>query len=127
MPKLVVHGATLQCTQGLSPATLSITGVETHDDDSGVATILHNVPTSNIGAFGMCKSLTNPQVASASSAAQGVLTPQPCVPVVVAPWSAGASVVSVAGEPALTSDSTCACSWAGTISVADPASAIDVD
>jgi hypothetical protein len=73
----------------------------------------------------MCQSLANPQVAAATSAAMGTLTPQPCVPVIPAPWSPGASVVTLNGVPALTSDSKCQCTWAGTIEVVDPATTVD--
>ena len=123
MPRLVIDGATIRCTQGTTPATLTVLplcgacGVE-----RPTATVMDFAPMVNVAAMGMCLSPSNPQVAAATAAAMGVLTPQPCVPVTVAPWSPGASGVTVAGLAALTDDSTCSCAWAGTVSVVDAGS-----
>jgi hypothetical protein len=64
----------------------------------------------------MCISLANPQVASATSAAAGTLTPQPCIPV-LNPWTPGSARVAVAGPAALDDASTCSCQWGGVITV----------
>jgi len=69
----------------------------------------------NIPPFGLCRSLANPVVASATAAAQGVLTPMPCVPATPAPWVAGAVTVIDAGAPALDDISCLNCIWAGLI------------
>ncbi len=81
----------------------------------------------NVLPFGLCRSPSNPQVAAATAAASGVLTPQPCFPSVAAPWSPGASVVTVDDVPALTSNSTCTCQWAGVVEVAQPGTQIEGD
>ena len=82
MPKLVVHGAVLQCTMGMAPGSLSILPTNaTQGDQQNAATVMDFQPTVNIAAFGMCQSPSNPQVAAATAAAMGVLTPQPCIPV----------------------------------------------
>ncbi len=121
MPELVADGASLECTMGTSPGTLSIaTTCKTNCDNVAAATVQDSVPSMNIGAFGMCNSMSNPQVASATAAAQGVLTPQPCLPVVSAPWSPGSSSVMIANQAALTPDSTCNCQWGGVIKISDP-------
>ena len=127
MPKLVVHGAQLKCNHGTAAASLAVPKSIATGDDNKAATILDHRPTVNVPPFGMCQTLANPQVASATSAAQGVLTPVPCLPVVSAPWTPGASVVTVDDVPALTSGCTCACSWSGVIEVVDPGSPVDVD
>ena len=127
VPKLVVHGAKLKCSEGVSPGTLSVTGSGPKDNDHPTATVEDYKPMSNIGAFGMCRSTSNPQVSAATSAAQGVLTPQPCTPVVTSAWSPGASVITIDEHKALSSDSTCSCSWNGTIEITDPASEIDIE
>jgi hypothetical protein len=84
------------------------------------ANIMDYVPMVNIPPFGMCMSLANPAVASATSAALGVLTPMPCVPVIVAPWTPGSPTVLIAYMPALNNTSTCMCTWAGVIIITNP-------
>jgi hypothetical protein len=74
----------------------------------------------NIPTFGMCQSLSNPTVSAATSAAMGVLTPMPCLPVISAPWSPGSSQVKVGGISALTDNSKCMCSYGGNISITSP-------
>ena len=128
MPKLVAQGAKLKCSQGTSPSTLTVIPViQASADEKTAATVMDFKPMANVAPFGMCLTQANPQVAAATAAAQGVLTPQPCIPVVAAPWSPGASVVKVGEVAALTGDSTCKCQWTGTIEITDPASAVEVD
>lgn len=74
----------------------------------------------NIASFGMCFSIANPEVASATAAALGVLTPMPCTPMTVSPWTPGATSVTFGQIPALDSASTCMCTWGGCITVVDP-------
>ncbi len=118
MVKLVVDGAQLKCSQGASPASLKVlpTGPAT-GEDKPVATVMDHAPMVNIAPFGMCRSQANPQVAAATAAAQGVLTPMPCVPVIAGPWSSGSSLVTIGEFKALTDDSTCQCNWNGKIEV----------
>jgi hypothetical protein len=128
MPKLVVNGAKLKCSEGMAPSTLTI--LPTVPADAGempAATVLDNKPMVNIAPFGMCKTQANPQVASATSAANGVLTPQPCIPVIPAPWSSGAAKTTLQAQKALTDDSTCTCQWTGRIEITDAGSAIEVE
>jgi hypothetical protein len=121
MPKLVVDGAKLKCGEGLSPGSLTVLPTRSTDGaEKPIATIDDYIPMVNIGAFGMCKTQSNPQVAAATSAAQGVLTPMPCIPVVTAAWSSGSDDVAVSNTKALTEDSTCSCQWSGTIEITDP-------
>ncbi|AKT38842.1 DUF4280 domain-containing protein [Chondromyces crocatus] len=128
MPCLVVHGARLRCSQGTSQATLTVLpSSEARGDEQPAATVMDHKPLLNVATFGMCQTQANPQVASATAAAQGVLTPMPCVPLVTAPWSPGASFVKVGQHAALTADSTCTCQWTGTVEVVDPGSVIEVE
>lgn len=121
MPKLVVNGAKLKCSEGLSPGSLTVLPVNMTDaDDQPAATVMDFHPMANVAPFGMCKTQANPQVAAATAAAMGTLTPQPCVPVIPGPWSPGSSVVTIQGHKALTHDSTCNCAWSGSIEVTDP-------
>lgn len=128
MPKIVVNGAMLKCSEGLAPGSLTVlpTGGSTADDKP-TATIQDNVPMVNIAPFGMCKTQANPQVAAATAAAMGALTPQPCVPVIPAPWSPGSSIVTLNGVPALTDSSKCQCMWTGSIEVTDPGTSVETE
>lgn len=118
MGQLVVTGASIRCTFGLAPGTLVITPENRVNATSKpAATIMDHVPMKNITPFGMCQAPTNPQVAAATAAAGGVLTPQPCIPVVTAPWVPGSPTVLIGKKPALNNTSQCLCTWAGVITV----------
>lgn len=128
MPKLVVHGASIACSCGTSPSSLTVLPTEqSNGNDQPAATVMDFAPQVNVMPFGMCTTQANPQVASATAAAQGVLTPMPCVPLTTAPWSPGATVVTINGKAALTSDSTASCAWSGSISVKSPGSEIEIE
>ncbi len=121
MGQLVCSGATLACTFGVAPSTLTVLPVRRVDAGGApAATIADNLPMVNVAPFGMCITPTNPQVAAATAAALGVLTPQPCIPVIPAPWTPGAPTVLIGGQPALNPESTCMCAWAGVISITQP-------
>jgi Domain of unknown function (DUF4280) len=114
MGSLVVTGASLQCTMGTTPATF--TASATQESATSPVGVITDVGPSSIASFGLCQSPANPQVASATAAANGVLTPQPCMPV-LSPWTPGSSRVTIQGTPGLDDSSQCMCSWAGTVSV----------
>ncbi|MCX6624319.1 MAG: DUF4280 domain-containing protein [Acidobacteria bacterium] len=84
------------------------------------ANIMDNVPMVNIMPFGMCITPSNPAVAAATSAALGVLTPVPCMPVTTAPWVAGTPTVMLGNAPALDNVSTLMCTWGGVITFTTP-------
>ena len=118
MGQLVVNGAMLQCTFGAAPSTMVVTPENrTNGSKVPAATIMDNIPMKNIMPFAMCMSLANPQVAAATSAALGVLTPQPCIPVVAAPWAPGSPTVMISKKPALNNSCKLMCNWAGVISI----------
>jgi hypothetical protein len=115
---LVVNGAMLQCTFGAAPSALTVLPVTNLMAASQpVATIMDSKPMTNIKPFGLCATPSNPQVAAATAAALGVLTPQPCIPATASPWTPGSPTVMVSGQPALTNISKCMCTWGGVISV----------
>ena len=60
-----------------------------------------NRPMVNIMPFGERMNLANPAVAGATSAAMGVLTPRPYIPVTTAPWTLGAPTLLIVNMPAL--------------------------
>ena len=120
MSKLVVAGAKLACTMGASPCSLTVLPLRsTQGDSNEAATIQDYQPVVNISGFGMCQSPSNPAVAAATAAAMGVLTPQPCVPVIPSAWSPGSPGVTIKYQASLTDDSMCSCNWAGNISISD--------
>lgn len=123
----VASGAQLQCTFGLAPGTLNVlpTG-RVNADGMPMANIMDHKPNVNIAPFGMCNSMANPQVASATSAAQGVLTPMPCIPNTTSPWTPGSMKVKIKNQSALTASDKCMCTWGGSISVVNPGSALTV-
>ena len=72
---------------------------------------------SNIQTFGVCSSMANPQVAAATAAAFGALTPMPCVPNIPAPWAPGKENVLVESFPALLCTDSAQCIWGGKITI----------
>jgi hypothetical protein len=117
MGQQAVMSGAIQCTFGAAPSVLTITP-DNKVTVGGLpaATIMDNIPNKNIMPFGMCSSTTNPQVISATAAAQGVLTPMPCLPVTTAPWAPGSPTVTIAGKPALNNSCKLMCQWGGVIS-----------
>jgi hypothetical protein len=117
----VVSGAMIRCSFGVAPSVLTVLPAgRVLAGNMPAANIMDSKPNVNIAPFGMCLSLANPQVAAATSAAMGVLTPQPCIPMTVAPWSPGSATVMVGGMPALNNTSICMCTWGGAITIVSP-------
>ncbi|MBS0558687.1 MAG: DUF4280 domain-containing protein [Proteobacteria bacterium] len=127
MPELLTTGCMLTCTFGVEPSELDVIeepGKPVIDGALVAATMADMIPLVNILPFGMCTSMENPEVAAATAAALGVLTPMPCVPVVVDPWDPPSELMSYAGIPLATMQSTCLCAWGGEISADTPAETI---
>ena len=120
MGQSVVMGAMLQCSFGLTPATLVPTPTPRVIIEKKPAATIADVTPANIPTFGMCNSLANPQVAAATSAALGVLTPMPCVPVIAGTWIPAAPRTTIGGQPALVSGSTCVCTYGGQVQITFP-------
>ena len=117
----VCMGATLQCSFGAAPSTLVVLPQNrTMTGGPLAANIMDHKPMVNVLPFGMCSSMANPTVAAATSAALGVLTPMPCVPVLPAPWAPGVPTVLIGGMPALDNNSKLMCAWAGVIQIVNP-------
>ncbi len=121
MAQLLVNGSMLTCMFGVAPSSMLVTPENlTNASKVPAATIMDNVPMKNIMPFGMCNTPSNPQVAAATSAALGVLTPQPCIPVTTAPWAPGSPTVMISSKPALNSTSQLMCQWGGVITATTP-------
>lgn len=118
MSLVVTTGAMCMCSFGTTPGNLTSTNNMTVlAEGKPVLVITDATPMVNISSCGMCSSLANPQVAAATAAAMGVLTPQPCIPATTA-WTGG--TVLVGGKPCVTLDSKCMCSYAGVINITNP-------
>lgn len=118
MGTFVCNGALMQCSFGMSPISLVVADpTRPKISNLPMANIMDYVPLTNIPSFGMCQSMANPTVASATAAALGTLTPMPCVPVISAPWSPGAQNAKVANFNALTNSCKCVCAYGGSISI----------
>jgi hypothetical protein len=114
MPPHVCSGATLQCSHGTAPGTMNVTPRAMVNAAAPPATIMDNKPDVNIMPFGLCTTLSNPAVL----AARGV--PQPCVPVITAPWSPGCPAVCIGNNPVVHTGSRLTCVYGGIIRVKDP-------
>ena len=121
MPQQVCNGATLQCAMGMAPSTLVVLPVNrVNTGQQPDANIMDHIPLVNIMPFGMCMTPSNPAVAAATTAALGVLTPVPCIPVTTSPWVPGAPTVILGGNPTLDNTCTLMCMWGGVIEVVSP-------
>lgn len=120
MGKAVVNNAQLSCSMGTTPSNLGVVMPTVKAGGQPAANVKDALPAFNIRPFGMCQSQSNPQVAAATAAAQGVLTPQPCTPMTLgASWSPGSSKVKIRKQPAVDDSCTLSCKWGGSISVSN--------
>ncbi len=118
---LTTNNAVLACSFGASPGKLTtLPNPQVMIEGQPAGVIMDGKPTANIAPFGMCSSLSNPTVASATSAANGVLTPQPCVPNTPAPWAPGVPLVLIGGQPAINVSCKLNCLWGGVITITMP-------
>jgi hypothetical protein len=114
-------GASMMCSFGMAPSSLVVLPTNrVLTSEVPDANIMDHIPMTNIMPFGMCMSPANPEVASATAAAMGVLTPMPCIPVTPSPWAPGAETVLLGNAPALDNVSTLMCTWGGVISFVTP-------
>ena len=123
MPELLTTGCVLTCTFGITPSvfiTEPLPGKPVIEGALDAATIMDIIPFDNILPFGMCESLANPEVAAATAAALGVLTPMPCVPLIPDPWEPPSLMMFYEALPLATVESKCLCAWGGEISVDAP-------
>lgn len=121
MSMLVGMGANAMCSFGTGPAPIRVTSQQMIlAEGKPAATIQDCQPNVNIGPFAMCTTPTNPQVAAATAAALGVLTPQPCIPVPAGTWIPTHPTVLVDGKPCLTQDCSMMCAYGGNISITLP-------
>jgi hypothetical protein len=121
MAMQVCMGASMMCTFGMAPSSLVVLPTNrVMTSQVPDANIMDHIPMVNIMPFGMCICPANPTVAAATSAAMGVLTPMPCIPVTPAPWVPGAPTVLLGNFPTLDNTSTLMCTWGGVITFVTP-------
>ena len=121
MPFQVCMGALMQCTFGVAPSSLVVLPTNrVLTNEMPDANIMDHIPMVNIMPFGVCTSIANPEVAAATAAALGVLTPMPCIPATPAPWVPGAPTVLLGNMPTLDNVSKLMCIWGGVISFTVP-------
>ncbi len=121
MAIIVTTGATAMCSFGTAPGTINATSQTACLVEGKPAATIQDVSTANITPFGMCTSLANPAVASATAAALGVLTPQPCMLMAAGTWIPTKPTVMIGGKPCLTNDCKLMCSnGMGNISIVSP-------
>jgi Domain of unknown function (DUF4280) len=120
MAKQMATGAMLTCSFGAVPTVLNVLPQNRVLTTTPAANIMENQPIANIIPFGMCTSMANPAVASATAAAFGVLTPAPCTPPSITPWLPGTVNVLIGGQPALNDMSKCICAYGGVIQATTP-------
>jgi hypothetical protein len=121
MAMQVCMGAVMMCSFGAAPSSLVVLPINrTFTDQVPDANIMDHIPMVNIMPFGMCTTVSNPEVAAATAAALGVLTPMPCIPVTPAPWVPGAPTVLLGNQPTLDNSSKLMCTWGGVITFETP-------
>jgi hypothetical protein len=123
MPFHVCNGALLKCAGAVPPGAAPLVVLPIHrmlTSNQPAANINDHVPLANIPTFGACMLPSNPAVAAATTAALGVLTPVPCVPVTPSPWVTGAPTVILDNAPALDNVSTLTCTMGGVITIVNP-------
>jgi hypothetical protein len=114
----VINGAICACSFGTAPSSLVVLPTNCVNAlKQPAATIMDNIPFTNVMPFAMCTSMANPTVAAATAAASGVLTPMPCTPVPAGPWAPGVPAVTVKNLPTLDNSSMLTCSYAGVITI----------
>jgi uncharacterized Zn-binding protein involved in type VI secretion len=115
-----VHmGASVMCSFGMAPTSLQVLPSRMVVVEGTPAATIMDSTLLNVATFGMCTSLANPEVAAATAAALGVLTPMPCVPVLT-PWTPGSPTTLIGGEPALVAGSQCQCAYGGVVEIVFP-------
>jgi hypothetical protein len=114
--------AMCKCTMGSSPSVLIVLPIHrTFGCCLPAANITDHIPFLNVLPFGVCSSILCPTTAALTAAALGALTPGPCIPMTLPPWSPGSPTVLIDGKPALNNSSKVQCIFGGSVSIAMPA------
>lgn len=120
--KGISGGCSIKCSFGSSKASLKVPG------PARPACIGDCRPYVNIPTFGLCRSMANPVVSSATMAAQagqgyssqpgaGQIVPGVCIPVLASGWTPAAQFELVQNLPTIDKNSMLMCVWGGLISI----------
>lgn len=113
--------AIAQCPFGVAPTPLTFISVPNVLGKTGpMGTIVDCIPFANIVPFGVCSSLANPITAALTTAALGILTPGPCIPVPAGTWLPMKPNVLGKPGPMINSDTMLICAYGGVIKIISP-------
>jgi len=127
MSTQVTATALIKCPMGTVPVPLNVLPINTvMAGNMPAANIMDNKPMLNVMCFGLCKSILYPATLAATTAAMGVLTPMPCIPLTVAPWIPGSATDMIGNMPALNNSCKLMCAWGGVIQFTTPGAAVTV-
>jgi hypothetical protein len=90
MPKLVVAGATIQCSFGMAPSALVVLPTNKVMAPAPAANIMDHKPMVNIPTFGMCMSLAESHRRRRHVSGYGCPHADALRSVTTAPWAPGA-------------------------------------
>jgi hypothetical protein len=112
--KRVPFGTKTHCSYGSAISSLRF---PLHERQ--VANVSDYFAYGNVGPFGKCHSLHNPEVQVMTQAKQGVFTPMSCRPVFPSMWSPGQPIEKVGNPPcaALDMNSVLVCAWGGLVTI----------
>ena len=116
MDKYVCEGDSVNCSMGSAPCKIKVVSNDKLFVENKKVATVNDYKIPSISGFGMCKSMSNPKVEAATAAANGVLQPQPCEPVINSSWS-GNTKLCAKGIMAITDKSHNKCLYAGNLSV----------
>lgn len=111
---IVSANAMMSCSFGLAPSAFQPTCNPTIMA-KGIVGCAMDVTPANIPPFGMCTSMMNPAVITATAAAMGVLTPQPCTLIAAGMWITPKMNILLKTAPVLTTDAKLMCAFGGVI------------
>ena len=121
MATMTDMSSTTMCAMGMAPGQFIVLPANKVMATMPTANIMDNKPIVNIAPFAMCTSPANPEVASATAAALGVLTPMPCVPNPPGPWIQASSPTEMIGNmPSADISCQLMCAYAGAITFVSP-------
>lgn len=114
----ISSGACIQCSLGTRSTKLNVLPTRSVIlSGNPMGNVSDHISIVNIPSFGRCRSLAYPPTASATAAANGKLTPMPCIPGTMSDWMRGKDDYIICNSPALKTDSKCRCQFGGVVTL----------